>query len=446
MTRSLFGTDGVRGRANVELTPDMAMRLARAAMDGKSGVAVVGRDPRRSGQMLGSAVHAGFNAAGIDTIDLGVIPVGGVSHFIRERRATLGVMVSASHNPAADNGIKFMGRDGAKLDDDQERDIEARYHEGSVLPVEGEAIGMQIPLANATQGYVDALAERSRYGLSGLRVALDCANGAAFAAAPALFEGLGADVEAHATEPTGTNINDGVGAVHPEFLADRTDGAIGLAFDGDADRLIAIDENGGVCNGDVVMAIIARHLHAEGRLDGDLVVATVMSNLGFRRALESIGVRVAETQVGDRYVLQEMAASGAGLGGEQSGHVIFGGEPTGDGLLTGMRLLEVVAATGTPLSELRRFVVEYPQVLRNVRVRTKDRLPDADRVWEAVRSAEKRLGDDGRILVRASGTEPLVRVMVEAAEQAEAAAVAESVAGVVVRELGGLDEPMAPPR
>ncbi|MCB2223159.1 MAG: phosphoglucosamine mutase [Actinobacteria bacterium] len=436
--KTLFGTDGVRGVANVDLTPEMAMGLARAAGDGRSGLAVVGRDTRRSGQMLASAVLAGFQASGLDVIDLGIVPVGAVSHFTVDLRASFGVMVSASHNPAPDNGIKFFGPDGSKLDDDAEAAVETRYrHLPPMTPVSGGDIGIQTAMPDAADRYTGALAAQSEYRLNGIEVALDCANGASFLAAPALFERLGAAVTAFATEPSGMNINDGCGATRPGYLAGLAGGRIGLSFDGDADRLIAVDENGEVVNGDAIMAILARHLRSKGRLPGDRVVATVMSNLGFKLAMQQLGVHVVETRVGDRYVLEEMRASGAGLGGEQSGHVIFGGHPTGDGLLTGMRLLEVVAATGAPLKELRRIMADLPQVLRNVSVRVKERLPEASEIWAAVSKAEKRLGDEGRVLVRASGTEPLVRVMVEARSSAEAAGLADELAIVVRRELGG---------
>jgi len=437
----LFGTDGVRGRANVELTADMAMGLARAAGDGRQGLAVVGRDTRRSGQMLAAGIHAGFNAAGIDTIDLGIIPVGGVAFHTRATNSTYGVMVSASHNPAADNGIKFFGGDGAKLGDDREAAIEARYHHGPPwADVSGDAIGIQVPMPDAVGRYVGHLAAQADYRLSGLDVVLDCAHGAAFLAAPRLFEDLGATVEAINVDPTGTNINDGCGAVHPQALAERAAGRIGLAFDGDADRCIAVDEDGQVCNGDVIMAVLARHLRDRGELPGDRIITTVMSNLGFRMAMRKLSLDVVETPVGDRYVLEEMRRQGAGLGGEQSGHVLFRDHSTGDGLLTGLRLLEVLAATGAPLKELRRVMVEYPQVLRSVHVRVKERLADADPIWSTVARMEKRLGEDGRVLVRASGTEPVVRVMVEAKEGHEAAAIADDLVIVVRRELGGVAE------
>jgi phosphoglucosamine mutase len=433
----LFGTDGVRGRSNVDLTPEIAMGLARAAGDGRRGTALIGRDTRRSGQMLASALHAGFHSAGVDTVDVGILPVGAVSHLTLATRADFGVMVSASHNPAADNGIKFLGRDGAKLPSEREAAIEARLRHGPPwVRVDGPDVGMTVGLPDALDRYLKHLVGKSQFSLHGMEVALDCANGAAFIAAPQLFGALGASVEAHSVEPSGMNINEGCGATNPGFLAGLCRGRVGLSFDGDADRLIAIDEQGAVCNGDVVLAVLARHLKLRDELPGNLVVATVMSNLGFRLAMRNLGIQMVETPVGDRQVLEEMRRLGAGLGGEQSGHVVVGGEPTGDGLLTAMKLLEAMAATGAPLSELRRVMVEYPQVLRNVRVRVKERLPDATALWEAVRVTEKRLGGDGRVLVRASGTEPLVRVMVEAPTGPEAAAIADELAVVVRRELG----------
>ena len=435
--RRLFGTDGVRGLANVELTPELAMGLARAAGDGRPGIAVIGRDTRRSGEMLASAVRAGLQAAGYDTIDLGIVPVGAVSFTVRRANADIGVMISASHNPAADNGIKFFGRDGAKLDDDREAAIEARLDAGAPWHgIVGADVGIHTSAGDSFRAYVDHLAGLAEFSLNGIEIALDCANGASFLAAPALFSALGADVAVHAAEPSGMNINDGCGAVHPEWLAERAEGRIGLAFDGDADRLIAVDEDGVAVNGDAVMAILAKHLRGRNALPGDRVVATVMSNLGFKRAIRAMGLEMEETPVGDRYVLEAMKRIDAGLGGEQSGHVIFHREPTGDGLLTALRLLEVVAANGAQLRELRRVMIEYPQVLRNVHVRVKDRLPDADRVWASVAMMERRLGDDGRILVRASGTEALVRVMVEATDAPTAAGIADELAIVVRRELG----------
>ncbi|HSQ38367.1 MAG TPA: phosphoglucosamine mutase [Acidimicrobiia bacterium] len=439
----VFGTDGVQGRANVDLTPELALRLARAAADGRQGTALVGRDTRRSGQMLAAAVHAGFHASGFDTIDVGILPVGAVSHLTASTRAAYGVMVSASHNPSGDNGIKFLGPDGAKVDEEREQAIEARYRHGPPwVGGQGAAVGIQLGMPDALERYLNHLAGNARYSLRGMSVALDCAHGAAFLAAPALFTRLGADVVTHAAEPTGININEGCGATNPGFLAGRSAGRLGLAFDGDAGRLIAVDEDGVPANGDVVMAVLARHLHQRGELPGDLVVATVMSNLGFRLALHSLGIQLVETAVGDRFVLEELQRRGAGLGGEQSGRVIFSGEPTGDGLLTARRLMEVMAATGAPLKELRRVMTQFPQALRNVPVRVPERLPDAASLWAAVAAMEKRLGETGRVLVRASGTEQVVRVMVEAPTSAEAAGVADQLAVLVRRELGS---PIAQP-
>ncbi len=437
--RRLFGTDGVRGVANSELTADFALALGRAAgglLD--SGQVVVGRDTRRSGEMLSGALQAGFHSVGIDTLDAGVVPSGAVSRLAAAMGAGMGAIVSASHNPAPDNGIKFLTASGAKLTDAQEDEIEVALRRGRPgrIPV-GQMVGTRFPLADATERYVAHLAGTMDYSLRGIEVAVDCANGAAYQAAPRLLRRLKAEVEVFADVPDGTNINQDCGATHPEMLAGAAGGRLGLCFDGDADRLIAIDESGRVANGDVIMAVIARHWVEQGRLAANTVVATVMSNLGFRKAMEELGVRVIETQVGDRYVVEAMVASGASLGGEQSGHLIFPEfAPTGDGLLTALRLLEVVAATGKTLEELRRAAItEYPQVLKNVRVAAKEGLSEADAVWRAVTAAEERMDGNGRILVRASGTEPLVRVMVEAPTAEEAETVVDELAAIVAREL-----------
>jgi len=432
----LFGTDGVRGRANTDLTVDMALDLARAAGEGTEGPVVIGRDTRRSGAMLTTALHAGFNSVGIDTIDLGVLPVGGVSRLLRQLEVPLAVMVSASHNPAHDNGIKFLGPDGGKLNDEQEAVIETRYRRGAPWRhPDGALIGMRQNMDDAVARYVDNLVENAEYKLRGLEFVLDCANGASFRAAPGLFEKLGATVEVFAAEPDGMNINDGCGATHPEYLATRVKGRIGLAFDGDADRLIAVDESGVTANGDVLMAIFAQHLKEQGKLRNNIVVSTVMANLGFRRAMEGLDIDVVETAVGDRYVYEAMRTHKAALGGEQSGHIIFYRGTTGDGLRTAIRLAEVVAATGKPLTELRKVITEYPQVLRNVTVADKGKLAGSSEIWGAVEDAERDLGNDGRILVRASGTEPLVRVMVEAPSSEIAEKVAATVGKVVAESL-----------
>ncbi|MDH3398254.1 MAG: phosphoglucosamine mutase [Acidimicrobiia bacterium] len=438
--RRLFGTDGIRGRANVELTADLALAVGRAAGESvPEGQALVGRDTRRSGEMLSAALQAGFHSVGVDTIDVGVLPAGGIAFLTSGTRSSMGVVVSASHNPSADNGIKLLGRDGSKLSDDEEDLIEQRIRRGAPWKTAlDEGIGTAFKMEEAADRYLAHLRESMPYTLRGISIVLDCANGAAYRVAPELFRQLKADVETFAAEPDGTNINDGCGATHPRFLVDRADGRLGFSFDGDADRLMAVDEDGAIANGDVIMAVIARHMKEAGRLKNNLVVSTVMANLGFRRAMERLGIDVVETQVGDRYVLEAMREHRAVLGGEQSGHVILADRAnTGDGLLTAVRLLEVMASSGKELRELRKeTITEYPQVLRNVHVADKHKLAAADLLWEAVRDAEARLQDDGRILVRASGTESLIRVMVEAPSGTEAAEIADELVEISRGELG----------
>jgi phosphoglucosamine mutase len=433
----LFGTDGVRGHANRDLTIDLAIDLARAAGEGTDGPVVIGRDTRRSSPMLAAALHAGFNSVGVDTVDLGTIPVGAVSRLTIDIGAQYGIMVSASHNPADDNGIKFFSRDGAKLSDEREAAVETRFRRGAPWrSPTGPLIGMQSAMPNALDRYLDHLKADASYSLRGMEFVLDCANGAAFAAAPELFRRLGASVEVHGAEPDGTNINEGCGATHAEFLGGKVAGRVGFAFDGDADRCMAVDEDGVTVNGDVIMAILANHLKERGKLKRDVVVATVMSNLGFHRAMEALGIEVRQTTVGDRHVLAEMRRIRAVLGGEQSGHILLEDRTTGDGLRTAVRLAEVLAATARPLRELRQIMTEFPQVLENIRVADRGGLEDCTAVWDAVRAAEERLGSEGRVLVRASGTEPLVRVMVEALTREIADEVAGAVKAVVVSELG----------
>jgi len=433
----LFGTDGVRGRANSHVTPELAFDLARAAGEGSDGPVVIGRDTRRSGPMLSSALHAGFNTVGVDSVDLGIIPVGAVSRLARDTGARYGVMVSASHNPGEDNGIKFFGPDGAKLSDEREEAIEARFRKGRPWPrPSGAAVGFQSVMSDAVDRYVERISDGFPYNLRGMSFALDCANGAALLAAPRLFERVGAEVEVFAADPDGMNINLGCGATHPDYLAERAGGRIGFAFDGAADRLIAIDEDGVPANGDVLMAIFARHLKEAGKLKNDLVVTTVMSNLGFRKAMEVLGVKVVETDVGDRYVIEEMRRTRAVLGGEQSGHILLSDRSTGDGLRSALQLAAVLAGTGRELRDLRTIMREYPQVLENVPVADVGRLVDAAPVWAAVAEAQRRLANHGRVLVRASGTEPVVRVMVEATTAAIAKDVVGRLVEVVTDELG----------
>jgi|RifCSP13_3_1023840.scaffolds.fasta_scaffold17893_3 phosphoglucosamine mutase len=442
--RRLFGTDGIRGRANVELTADLALAVGRAAGElVPGGQVLVGRDTRRSGEMLSGALQAGLHSVGVDTIDVGVLPTGGIAFLTADTRSSLGVVISASHNPSADNGIKLLGRKGSKLSDGEEDHIEQRIRGGSPWKVAlDEGIGTSFRMAEADDRYLDHLRESMPYTLRGISIVLDCANGAAYRVAPELFRRLKAEVEVFAAEPDGTNINALCGATHPRYLAEHARGRLGFAFDGDADRLIAVDEDGAIANGDVTMAVIARHMKESGRLKNNVVVSTVMANLGFRRAMERLGIDVVETQVGDRYVLEAMLEHKAVLGGEQSGHVILADRAgTGDGLLTAVRLLEVIASSGKELRELRKeTITEYPQVLRNVHVADKGKLGDAALLWAAVRDAESRLKDEGRILVRASGTEPLVRVMVEAASATVAAEIADELVEISRGELGPAGE------
>ena len=427
----IFGTDGVRGEAGSELTPELAMEIGRAAGAYlRDGPVVVGRDTRRSGSMLSQALQAGINAAGIDTVDVGVLPSGGISYLTQSTSATMGAIVSASHNPAGDNGIKLLAARGWKLPDQVERELEQQMRSRALKSALGPAIGFQTRSEQARRSYVEFLAGLARYSLRGVELALDCAHGAAYQAAPELFEVLKADVEVFGAEPDGTNINRNCGATHPEFLARMAKGRIGLAFDGDADRLIAIDEDGRPANGDVVMAIIARHMKEQGKLKRNLVVATVMSNLGFRKSMADAGIDLVETKVGDRYVMEALQEHRGILGGEQSGHVIFTEHhQTGDGLLTAVQLLNVVAGTGKELRQLRaETITEYPQVLVNVEVNRAVDLSDAEILWDEVRAAEEELGEEGRILVRPSGTEPLVRIMVEAPSLEDATRYAEHLA------------------
>jgi phosphoglucosamine mutase len=432
----LFGTDGVRGRANSELTPDIAFNLARSAGESVSGHVVIGRDTRRSGPMLAAAVASGFNSVGIDVVDLGIIPTGAVSRLTRDSAATYGVVVSASHNPAEDNGIKFFSRDGAKIDDATERAIERRFHdERPYRRAVGANIGIQTVMSDAIERYADKVSRTVSYSMNGLEFVIDTANGAAFAAAPYLFDKVGATVEVIADTPDGMNINDGVGATHPETVARAAAGRIGMAFDGDADRLIAVDEDGAIVNGDVIMAIFAQWQLERGKLNKNTVVATVMSNLGFIQAMERLGIKVIVTPVGDRHVVDAMRKSGAVVGGEQSGHILLEDRSTGDGLRTALRLMEVIASTGKELRELRNVMSELPQILTNVNVESKNGWQENVLISKATAAAERELGKRGRVLVRASGTEPFIRVMVEAPTETEAVSLADSIADVVTSEL-----------
>jgi phosphoglucosamine mutase len=439
----LFGTDGVRGVANGDLTPELALRLAAAAAHelleqrgGSSGrpLAVVGRDTRPSGELLEAAVAAGLLGAGVDVELLGVTPTPAVAHAVTAEGVDLGVMISASHNPMPDNGIKFFGHGGYKLADETESRIEVRLDEAWQRPT-GAGVGRRhdADALRRSAAYVDHLVASLPTRLDGLRVVVDCANGAAAAIGPAAYRAAGADVVVINDDLAGYRINDECGATHPEVVAEavRVQGAdVGLAHDGDADRCVAVDRDGRVVDGDQILAVLALGMKERGRLDGDTVVATVMSNLGFKKAMAEHGIAVADTAVGDRYVLERMRADGYRLGGEQSGHVILlDHATTGDGVLTGLHLLARMAETGRSLAELASVVTRLPQVLVNVRVADKDAAMTT--LAELSDRADAELGDDGRVLVRPSGTEPLIRVMVEAPTEEQARELAESLAAAV---------------
>jgi phosphoglucosamine mutase len=424
----LFGTDGVRGVANRDLTPELAFALGRAAAVVLGGDErprlVMGRDTRPSGPMLQAALAAGTTSAGGDVYRLGVVPTPTVAFVTVSLPGRAGVAISASHNPPEDNGIKFFSSDGTKLPDEVEEEIERAVRQADGPRPTGGDVGQVVDDRRSVDVYLEHLAAAAETSLEGMRVVVDCANGAAYRLAPELLRRLGAEVHAINTHHDGAMINVGCGATHPQVVAAavRELGAdVGVALDGDADRAIFADARGGVINGDQVMVACALAMKEEGRLKGDTVVVTVMSNLGLRKALEEEGITVLETKVGDRHVLEEMVRSGATLGGEQSGHVIFlEHATTGDGLLTAVRFLSLARQVGASPAELAASMRRFPQVLENVPVASVAALQEADAVWEAVRAAETALGEGGRVLVRASGTEPLVRVMVEARSVDEA--------------------------
>jgi phosphoglucosamine mutase len=444
---SIFGTDGVRGLANVDVTAELALDLSVAAAHVLADVgafaghrprAVVGRDPRASGEFLSAAVIAGLASAGVDVLDAGVLPTPAIAFLTAQSQADLGVVLSASHNPMPDNGIKFFARGGLKLEDDLEAAIENRLREAWQRPT-GAAVGRVTPYAAGADAYVDHLLSVLPHRLDGLKVVVDCANGAASEVAPWALRAAGAEVVVTGAAPDGLNINDGCGSTHLEPLraAVVAHGAdAGIAHDGDADRCLAVDATGQVVDGDQIMAVLALGLRDRGRLVQDTLVATVMSNLGLLLAMEAEGIRVRQTAVGDRYVLEEMRAGGYSLGGEQSGHVVLADHATtGDGVLTGLMLLARMAETGRSLAELAAVVERLPQVLVNVAGVDKARAGEDEQVAAAVLSAQTELGGQGRVLLRPSGTESLVRVMVEAGDVRQAQAVADRLATVVRERL-----------
>ena len=445
---ALFGTDGIRGLANSDLTAELALDLAVAAahilVESSSNrdhrpTAIVGQDSRASGEFLEAAVVAGLTSAGINVYRVGILPTPAIAHLVAESKADLGVMISASHNPMPDNGIKLFARGGGKLDDAIEARIEARMGEDWKRPT-GRSVGRVINDDTAPERYLTHLLASVETPLKGLKVVVDCANGAASSVAPEAYRRAGAEVIAIFNEPDGWNINEECGSTHLHQLraAVLREGAdVGIAHDGDADRCLAIDATGNEIDGDHILTILARGFKARGKLKGNTVVGTVMSNLGFMHAMRDSGIEVVTTPVGDRYVLENMIANDYSLGGEQSGHVIMRDlANTGDGILTALQLLQEVVRTGKVLQELAATMQRIPQVLINVRDVKKESLHASAQISSAVQAAELRLGDSGRVLLRASGTEALVRVMVEAASDNLAEEIARSLADVVRAELG----------
>ena len=443
-----FGTDGVRGVANSELTPELAFKLGRfggyvlTKSSKEKPKVLVGRDTRISGEMLENALAAGLLSVGAEVMRLGVISTPGVSYLTRVMSAEAGVMISASHNPVADNGIKFFGSDGFKLSDDQEAEIEALLDaETDDLPrPTGGDLGSITEYFEGGQKYIQYLKQTVDEEFDGIHVALDCAHGATSTLATHVFADLDADISSMGASPNGLNINEGVGSTHPEALAKLVleKGAdVGLAFDGDGDRLIAVDEKGTIVDGDQIMYICAKHLKSEGRLKQDTVVSTIMSNMGFYKALEENGMKSVKTAVGDRYVVEEMKKNEYNLGGEQSGHIIFlDYNTTGDGLLSGLQLVNIMKITGKKLSELANEMTIFPQKLVNIRVTDKHGVTDNAVVADKIAEVERDMNGDGRVLVRPSGTEPLVRVMVEAPSAEACEEYVERIAAVVREEMG----------
>lgn len=444
-----FGTDGVRGEANVELTPELAFKLGRfggyvlSQHEEETPLVFVGRDTRISGEMLEHALIAGLLSVGIRVYKLGVIATPGVAYLVRTERASAGVMISASHNPALDNGIKFFGGDGFKLDDDRELEIEALLDaaEDTLPRPSAQGLGTVMEYPEGLRKYQEFLVSTG-VQLEGMHVVLDTANGAASTSARQIFADLGAQLTVIGENPDGLNINDGVGSTHPEHLQEKVKevgAAIGLAFDGDSDRLIAVDENGEIVDGDKIMYIIGSYLSSKGLLEKNTIVTTVMSNLGFHKALDAKGIQKEITAVGDRYVVEEMRKSGYNLGGEQSGHVvIMDYNTTGDGQLTGVQLTKIMQETGKKLSELAAEVTIYPQKLVNIRVENsmKDKAMEVPAIREIIEKMEAEMAGNGRILVRPSGTEPLLRVMAEAPTHEEVDYYVDTIAAVVQAEIG----------
>ncbi len=441
-----FGTDGVRGVANEGLTAELAYKIGRCggyvlAGSKQKPTVLLGRDTRISGQMLESAIVAGLLSIGANVIRLGILSTPAVAYLTKKLNADAGIMISASHNPVEDNGIKFFGRDGFKLLDETELEIE-KLLDMSVdqlpRPV-GEHIGQVTDDWQAKDKYMDELKSIIQVNFHTYKVVLDCANGAAYELAPRIFRELGAEVITIAAQPNGLNINNQCGSTYPQRLQEEVlkhKANLGLAFDGDADRLIAVDENGHEIDGDYILGICGSAMHQAGKLKGNTIVTTVMANIGFFRGMEKLGLKAIQTSVGDRYVMEEMRKGGYNLGGEQSGHVIFlDYSTTGDGILTALYLLQTLVVSGQPLSQLKRIIQKYPQVLVNIRVANKNNFKGNKVIEEAIRLAEEELGDQGRILVRPSGTESLIRVMAEGLDKEQVTGHVNHIAKTIQEQL-----------
>lgn len=439
----LFGTDGVRGVANQDLSAELAFKLGWAGAvflcPSKKGRIVIGRDTRISGDMLEAAIAAGICSSGVDVLKVGILPTPAIAFLVRDLEADGGVVISASHNPAEYNGIKFFDRSGYKLSDDQEDEIESLTKISRSAGQTGGGLGVICSVDDANERYINHAINTISGDLDGFSVAIDCANGAAYRVSPAILKELGVDVLAVNVSPDGLNINANCGSVHPEYIKEIVETHhvdLGLTHDGDADRVLVVDEGGEIVDGDFIMAICADHLKKQKKLSGNTVVTTVMTNLGFDLAMKEREIKVIKTKVGDRYVLEEMLKGGYKLGGEQSGHIIFlDHNTTGDGIITALQLLAVMRDNRQRLSELKRIMTRLPQILVNVKITHKERLKENTTVWESIRAAEDELGGKGRVLVRSSGTEPLVRIMVEAETQAKADKIARRLANVVRKEL-----------
>ena len=445
----LFGTDGVRGEANLELTPELAYRLGRAATlffgeDTQQPVILIGRDTRISGQMFEAALAAGICSAGGKAVATGVIPTPAIAYLAKKMQAQAGIVISASHNPFYDNGIKFFGGDGYKLPDEVEDQLEALVHsiakDDQLYRASGAEVGTVEYRHDLVKEYIDFVTATTNERFEGMKIVLDCANGAAYEAMPTILRRLGAEVVVLHNKPNGKNINDHCGSTHLDVIQQAVvehHADLGIAHDGDADRCLCVDEKGDIIDGDRILVMCAVEMMKSGTLKGNTVVSTVMANIGFHQAIKEAGGRVEVTAVGDRYVLENMLANGYNLGGEQSGHVIFSEfSTTGDGLITGLQVLSSVKRSGKKASALSGLMKSYPQLLVNMRVATKDGWEENEAIAQSIAEGNQELGDSGRILVRASGTEPLIRVMAEGPDQQQLDVICHRIAAVVKKEQG----------